>query len=217
LRETLPAERRATARVLPTPIPISLYRSQTRETRRDGLPVVGWIGDGSSHADVLRRLIADVHGSPALARDRFRLRLVGAPRDLGPEVSDGGSVVEVVDALAWEDETSVAATCSAFDVGLAPYRGRGGVAFKVIQYLAAGAVPLVDERSPGVDHLHALPPWLRSHCVTDFEDANAWGAALHELLGLVAGTRRDELRSALAAASTDFDSDLFAARLIAWA
>jgi hypothetical protein len=214
LRATLPRASREIARVVATPIPTRIYLEQARP---EGVPIVGWIGDGPSHAAVLQSLIRDAEHSAPLTRRRFRLRIVGAPRGDVPAALVGGSEVEVVESLSWADELQLASECAKFTVGLAPYRGRGGVAFKVIQYLAAGALPLVDRRSPGVDHLWALPEWLRAQCITDFSDAGVWGASLDGLLTLATNADQAELRLTLADAIADYDSAQFAVRLIAGA
>lgn len=216
LREDLPASSRSPVRVLATPIPLALYHELSVETVRGEAPVVGWIGDGQSHAALLQRLVADLAGSPDLRDTTCRVRFTGVDAELFHDhPSIGGHIIECVPSIAWEDERVVAGAFAGLSVGLAPYRGRAGVAFKIIQYLAAGTLPLVDRRSPGVVHLKSLPEWLYAACITDYEDDRTWCRDLAHAIRLTTGEQRDQVAALTRRAARPFDVIEFARQLVA--
>ncbi len=218
LLSTLAVRERRRSRARVTPVPVDLYADPTHRSDHPEVPIVGWIGDGCSQADLVHHLVGDVLHSPHLEERRFGLRLVGVePRELRlvPEVAAFEERVECITDVRWDDEQAVAAECARFIVGLAPYRGQPGVAFKVIQYLAAGVVPLVDRQSPGVDHLSALPEWLRSMCVTDFSNSASWCHSLAGLLDLVGqADARKQVQGTLVEAARAFDVRAFARSMV---
>jgi glycosyltransferase involved in cell wall biosynthesis len=118
-------------------------------------PVVGWIGDGPSYAVPLVRMVSAI----AAAGGNWELKVVGtkgsAPLEQELRDAAGTMPLELIPAIDWEDETAIAAEVATFDVGLAPFRNREGASFKTVQYLAAGAIPLVEGGGEGEHHARA--------------------------------------------------------------
>ncbi|MDQ3918160.1 MAG: glycosyltransferase family 4 protein [Acidobacteriota bacterium] len=118
--------------VVPTTIDTEKYTVEPRAP--NDVPVVGWSGSYSTAqhlatlSGALRRLAA---------RERFRLRVIGAP-DFKIEGVD-------VEALPWRSETEVA-DMRPFDIGIMPLPddpwSRGKCGLKALQYMALG-VPTV--------------------------------------------------------------------------
>lgn len=118
--------------IVPTTIDTEKYTVEPRSP--NDVPVVGWSGSYSTAqhlatlSEALRRLAA---------RERFRLRVIGAP-DFRIEGVD-------VEALPWRSETEVE-DLHPFDVGIMPLPddpwSRGKCGLKALQYMALG-VPTV--------------------------------------------------------------------------
>lgn len=125
-----------------TPLPC---RNEGRFASDDGVPVIGWVGTHSTamHLDMI------VPPLEALAREgyKFRLRLVGASRDLTVRG------VEVENAR-WQKDSEVR-DFQRIDIGVAPVaatewsRGKGG--FKQIQYMTVGVPFVSSPRGGAVD------------------------------------------------------------------
>jgi glycosyltransferase involved in cell wall biosynthesis len=118
-------------------------------------PVIGWIGDGPSYASSLVRMVA----AAGSASDRWRLRVVGTKGgdDLERRLREaaGSMPIELVSGIDWQNEAKIAREVARYDVGLAPFRDPAGASFKTVQYLAAGAVPLVEAGGEGEHHARA--------------------------------------------------------------
>jgi glycosyltransferase involved in cell wall biosynthesis len=129
--------------VVPTSVDVGLYDG-CRSPHTDQL-VIGWIGDGPAYRASLVRLVGACASAPLPGR---RLRVVGTKGDESLEAELRRAAldvpIELVAHIDWEDERAVARELAAFDVGLAPFRNREGASFKTVQYLAAGAVPVVE-------------------------------------------------------------------------
>lgn len=138
--------------VIPTALDVEAYALP--RVRHDP-PIVGWIGDGPSYAEPLVRMTAAV----AASGGRWALRIVGTKGADALErrlrEAAGSTPLELVSAIDWESERAVARQVAEFDVGLAPLRDSKGASFKTIQYLAAGAVPLVEAGGEGEYHARA--------------------------------------------------------------
>ncbi len=215
LRKELPEDiRGSVTRILPTPLPAERYRRAGEQ--RPVVPVVGWIGDGPAHAEMLSRVVGRLAEPGALPRQDFRLRLVGVAPSL-LEASGaivGGGPIEFVPDIDWADENAVAEQFGSLTVGLAPYRGRPGVAFKIIQYMAAGTFPLIDLRSPGAAYVAKLPQDLQELCLVDYFD-DSWCRSLAKLLDFAHGGDAEPARERLRKAARGFDVDPFADALVA--
>lgn len=118
--------------VIPTTIDTLKYTVEEREP--NDVPVIGWSGSHSTaqHLATLRRALQRL-----AERERFRLRVVGAP----------GFEIEGVDveALEWRSATEVA-DLRPLDIGIMPVPddewSRGKCGLKALQYMAL-AVPTV--------------------------------------------------------------------------
>ena len=134
----------------PTPLDFDLYARN--RSGPNGNPVVGWIGDGPAYAESLVRMVSAV----ARSGHEVQLRIVGTRGDPRLEaalrVASGSGQIELVSSVAWEDERAVADCVGAFDIGLAPFRNEAGGSFKTIQYLAAGAIPIVEVGGEAAHH-----------------------------------------------------------------
>ncbi|MDQ3275313.1 MAG: glycosyltransferase [Actinomycetota bacterium] len=171
LRQCLPTtidHRRVQIR--PTPIPTATY-AINRVPIGERPIVIGWIGS-PAQAEQLDAIIRAID-STALGARNVAVELIGIEP---ASISATEHVpVAVTENLKWDDEAAVAAAVTRFDIGLAPYRGRPGVAFKVLQYLAAGARPIIDRDSPGRVYVESDQALAR---VVDFRDSDALLAAL---------------------------------------
>lgn len=120
--------------ILPTVVDTSVYRPAPR--RREGPPVIGWIGSPSTWQNVrpLLPLLAEL-----CARQGVRVRAVGAG---DPAKADHFPGLELVE---WKEAAEVAEV-QAMDIGIMPLidrpfeRGKSG--YKLVQYMACG-LPVV--------------------------------------------------------------------------
>jgi len=95
------------------------------------------------------------------------------------EVTPSESVVCVpASRIDWGDERAVAHLLADATVGLAPDRGTAGTGFKVLQYLAAGCIPLVQRSGPGAAYLADASAELLGLCLVDDFDVATVAAAL---------------------------------------
>ena len=120
--------------VIPTTVDTSKYTVARPTAAADGPPVIGWTGSYST-AQHLRTLEGALRR--LAARERFRLRVIGAP---GFEMA--GVDVEVV---PWRSETEVA-DLRPIDIGVMPLPddpwSRGKCGMKALQYMGL-AIPTV--------------------------------------------------------------------------
>jgi glycosyltransferase involved in cell wall biosynthesis len=136
------------AELVPTSLDASSYE---RASLAPPPPTIGWIGDGPAYGEPLVRLVAAVAGD-----GRWTLRIVGTRGDAELEErlrsAAGKAPLELVAGIDWQDEGAVAREVGRFAVGLSPLRSAEGASFKTVQYLAAGAVPLVEAGGEGERH-----------------------------------------------------------------
>lgn len=118
--------------ILPTVVDLVRYplRERSRETQRNDVPVIGWIGSpATSHylEQVRQPLTVACHGGKA------RVRLVGARDPQWPDVP--------YEVLPWSEDDE-AATLDTLDIGIMPLADtpweRGKCGYKLIQYMACG-------------------------------------------------------------------------------
>jgi hypothetical protein len=199
LRQFLPEKCEPKVHIVAPPVPLRIYDAAVRPSRPS---VIGWIG-GRDQPSQLAEIARCIRGFPEFST--MEIRFVGVDlasmRNLASDVPG----LEVVEDIAWEDEHTVAEAISAFLLGLAPYRQRPGTAFKVLQYMAAGALPLVDRTSPGTAFLAPLSPALSELCITNFAEPEVLRASLRRALGALRSTAQ-EIRRDLRAAASEFDT-----------
>lgn len=162
LREDLRDLGAADPVTFPGPAPTS-QSSAPGDMGRSG---VLWLGSPSTYQNVLTTVVAAMDLLPSC----WQLTIVGAPRD-----RSAGQVQELV----WSFQREAAALGSA-RVGVAPQPeddwSRRKAFFKVLEYLAAGVVPVVPPQ-PAVELL--LGDELRIVAVTTSDDTPpAWAAAI---------------------------------------
>jgi glycosyltransferase involved in cell wall biosynthesis len=132
---------------MPPPVNLELFAEAKRPPRRDGRPVVGYVGGLHRHVDL--SLLA------GLARERpdWRFVLVGPAQEPVPELR-AASNVELVGAVPHDQLPEIVA---GFDVGLVPYAlteyNRSTAPTKLGEYLAAGC-PVVSTPIPYAVDLH---------------------------------------------------------------
>ena len=140
----------ARVELISTPLDPSCYAVQRPS---NDPPVIGWIGDGPAYFEALVRMVRSVARAPG----PWSLQVVGTKGNTaleqGLREAAPGKSLELVSEIAWEQEDLVAQTVAGFDIGLVPFRNAEGASFKTVQYLAAGAVPLVESGGEGERHV----------------------------------------------------------------
>ncbi len=120
--------------VVPTTIDTARYTVEAHAADASAPPVIGWTGSFSTvqHLDTLRGALKRL-----AERERFRLRVVGAPHFRLEGVD--------VETVRWRAETEVADLCP-LDIGVMPLPdepwSRGKCAAKALQYMGLG-IPTV--------------------------------------------------------------------------
>ncbi len=160
--------------IIPTSVSIEKYRSQSRDYSivNDTL-TIGWVGGANYHYENLR-LLAPAFQELVRRGVPFRFVLIGASGN--QKVYDlfqgiRGLDVELIDALDWTDPKAVPSAIQKFDIGLMPLVDtpgtRGKCAFKAIEYMACGVVPIV---SPVGENVHLVQDGVNGFLAKDTEE-----------------------------------------------
>jgi len=135
--------------IIPTSVPLEKYSNHTKIYRESGEFVIGWLGNAPAHRENLKNLIP-VFQELINRGLKFKFILVGSLGD--KKIYDifrrlDGLNIQFVDSIAWENPEIIASQIQKFDIGLMPLLdtewNRGKCAFKAIEYMACGVVPIV--------------------------------------------------------------------------
>lgn len=135
---------------LPTCIDDRFYRRQKRSSRSRGVVTIGWLGTGPAYSEALQRTAQVLAALPTSVKSRCCFYCVGTGGDSKIESlfaeSQIGLKSHLIPHLNWANEQQIVTTLNQFDIGLSPWIGRpGGGSFKIVQYMAVGAVPVADD------------------------------------------------------------------------
>lgn len=143
------ARRNKNVFIVPTSIPFENYSKYTKNYQKAGRFVIGWLGYGPAHIENFKSLVPALQGlidSGAI----FKFVLVGSLGDKRIyDIFKGVSKLEAqfIDTIVWENSENEAREIQKFDIGLMPLVetewNRGKCAFKAIEYMACGVVPIV--------------------------------------------------------------------------
>jgi len=136
--------------LIPTSLDVGRYQLFTRDySKPNDVFTIGWIGGANYHLENLK-LLVPVFEELIRRGVRFKFILVGASKNPQAYQMFGdikGLNAELIDALDWTDPQAVPKMIQTFDVGLMPLvdtpTARGKCAFKAIEYMACGVVPVV--------------------------------------------------------------------------
>ncbi|MGZ4759331.1 MAG: hypothetical protein ACXV95_09760, partial [Acidimicrobiales bacterium] len=163
--------------VIPTALPVASYE---RDGRPDGV-LVAWLGSPEWAPPMIDLAEALTTGDHPLAGVTFRFVGTGD----GPTILDPASVASVpASEVDWADEPALADLLADATVGLAPDRGTPGTGFKVLQYLAAGCLPLVERGGPGATYLAYASDELSRLCLVDDFAPTSVATALEAIVRL---------------------------------
>jgi len=135
--------------IVPTSVPFENYSKYTKNYQKAGKFVIGWLGYGPAHIENFKSLVPALQSlidSGAI----FKFVLVGSLGDKKIyDIFNSISKLEIqfIDTVVWENSENEAREIQKFDIGLMPLLdtewNRGKCAFKAIEYMACGVVPIV--------------------------------------------------------------------------
>ena len=135
--------------VVPSPVDTRIFHRSARK-KQDGMPVVGWLGDGRVHGPNLRILAKPL--AELSTTDQFRLKLVSAlgSQEIRELFSPLEGRVEVdYGQDEWVDLSTIPSLIGDFDISVMPLLdnefNRGKAGQKLVESMAMG-IPVVASR-----------------------------------------------------------------------
>jgi len=146
--------------LVPTTIDFSIYnfKKSRKFNGEDEDIVIGWIGTGPAYINGLKRIADMFRKLPGGVKKRIKFRCVGTLGDSRIESFLNENYIgvrsELIRNINWKDEYTVVEELAKFDVGLSPWKGnKAGVAFKTIQYMALGIIPIAEAAGENIYHI----------------------------------------------------------------
>lgn len=135
--------------IIPTSVPFESYSKYTKNYQNPGKFVIGWLGNAPAHMENLKSLIP-IFQSLIDNGMIFKFLLVGSLGDKkvrGIFNSVSRLEAQFIESVDWKNPENIACEIQKFDIGLMPLAdnewNRGKCAFKAIEYMTCGVVPIV--------------------------------------------------------------------------